>query len=183
MFLSDKEILRLVEKNKDFIFPFLDHKTDNDFPSAGLEPAGYTFRLSDEYYIPKMEPDIMITKSKLKDYYSRAEKKVAVDGFIEILPQQHVILTSFEKFNMPKNVGGICFPKSTYAKLGLMVDITSIEPGWRGYLAVGVTNLIHSAIYLFPGSGLAQIHFFKVNSQKIYEGMHQDLNGIISNAE
>jgi len=94
-------------------------------------------------------------------------------GGLLLEPGTHVIGYSVERFSMPDNLFALVFGKSTYARHGLLVNATPIEPGWQGYLALGLCNASNSPILVRPGQGIAQVVFFRVADSLKYDGKHQ----------
>ena len=66
-----------------------------------------------------------------------------------------------ERFVMPSNVAGICLTKSTYARCGLLLNTTPLEPGWSGFLTLEIANLTDLTIRVYTGEGIAQVMFFE----------------------
>lgn len=99
--------------------------------SAGLSPAGYDLRL--------VLPD------------DRREHWLA--------PREFMLCATFEKFNMPDDLLGLVHDKSTWARRGLSVFNTVIEPGWHGYLTLELVNHGQNTIHLQAGQGIAQVVF------------------------
>jgi dCTP deaminase len=75
-------------------------------------------------------------------------------------PGGFVLCRSVERFRIPHNVVGLGFGKSTYARMGIFVNVTPLEPGWEGYLTLAVNNLSGVPFKLVAGEGLCQILFF-----------------------
>jgi deoxycytidine triphosphate deaminase len=94
-------------------------------------------------------------------------------GGLLLEPGVHVIGYSVERFNMPNDLFALVFGKSTYARHGLLVNATPIEPGWCGYLALGLCNVSNSPILVRPNQGIAQVVFFRVSEHLKYDGKHQ----------
>lgn len=85
------------------------------------------------------------------------------------------LASSFEEFHMPKNLLGIVHDKSTWARRGLAVQNTVIEPGWKGYLTLELTNHGYQHIEILAGTPIAQILFHYIDEEtEGYDGKYQN---------
>lgn len=101
------------------------------------------------------------------------------DGLISgrtLLPGEHLLASTLERFNMPNNVIGIVHDKSSWARQGMCVQNTVIEPGWRGYLTLELTNHSQNALVLKRGMAIAQVvfHWLDMPAERPYDGKYQD---------
>jgi dCTP deaminase len=95
--------------------------------------------------------------------------------FYEMPPQSVGNGISLERFSMPNDIGAIVEGKSTYARLGLITNVTPIEPGWNGYLTMNFINTSPYPIRIFADEGIAQVMFFRCGEvDKPYEGHYQN---------
>ena len=156
MILNDLAIQARAEKG--MIAPFVPHQvTSNDrgkVVSFGLTSFGYDIRLGQTFveYQHGHAPNDPKAPSSLQHTTFTADHYV-------IKPGAFVLAHSAEHFNIPANIVGICVGKSTYARLGIHVLVTPLEPGWRGYLTLEIANLSNVAVKLYSGEGIAQIMF------------------------
>jgi len=101
---------------------------------------------------------------------------ITTDNNVDLAPGGFMLTCSREKFLMPRNVVGVVHDKSSLARKGLAVQNTILEPGWRGYLTLELSN--HSAYWvrLETGSAIAQVvfHFLDEPAEKPYTGKYQD---------
>jgi dCTP deaminase len=101
---------------------------------------------------------------------------ITVDTQVDLMPGSFVLVCTCERFVMPRNVVGVVHDKSSLARKGLAVQNTILEPGWRGYLTLELSN--HSAyrIRLPIASAIAQVifHFLDEPAEKPYTGKYQD---------
>lgn len=121
----------------------------------GLGPAGYDLRLvlPDERWGNEMRP---------------AES-------YQLDPGEFLLAAAEERFNMPNDILGIVHDKSSFARRGMSVFNTVIEPGWRGFLTLELVNLGREPIELFAGQGIAQVIFHQLDNPTVpYEGKYQD---------
>lgn len=100
--------------------------------------------------------------------------RVAQD--VTIAPGTFELASTFEEFNMPDQLVGIVHDKSTWARKGLAVQNTVIEPGWRGYLTLELTNHSKETLYISEGDPIAQIlfHILDKETEQPYTGKYQD---------
>lgn len=155
--LPDHEIKRLCRAEPPLIEPFL--PTSEGKPSYGLSSAGYDLRLGTRFLVPLERPGAVADPVGLaRDLYREV---VATQDFL--LPPRSVALAeTVEVLHMPDDVLGLIVGKSTYARCGLLVNATPVEPGWRGRLTLELANLSPHAIRLYVGRGIAQIVFFRL---------------------
>lgn len=101
---------------------------------------------------------------------------VRCDQWFELAPGDFTLLSTMERFVMPTDVVGIVHDKSTWARRGLAVQNTVIEPGWTGYLTLEVTNHGHDVIQCWSGVGIAQIIFHRLDepTEEPYDGKYQN---------
>jgi len=122
--------------------------------SHGLGPAGYDLQL---------------------DLTSHPDAQDGGTRHLFISPGSFLLASTVECFNMPADVIGIVHDKSSWARQGLCVQNTVIEPGWRGYLTLELTNHSRHVIRLEHGLGIAQVVFHEVlNPGEAYSGKYQD---------
>jgi dCTP deaminase len=98
-----------------------------------------------------------------------------------VLPDGLFVLgESSETFDMPPDRVGVCFGKSTYARCGVLVNVTPLEPGWKGRLVIEIANVGHSPVVIYPGEGIAQVLFLQVDGDVsgAYSGKWQDQKGL-----
>jgi dCTP deaminase len=106
---------------------------------------------------------------------SSAGYDIRTEQDLDLPPSKFILASSIEYFNMPLNILGIVHDKSTWARCGIAVQNTVIEPGWRGYLTLEITNHGQEHVQVKAGSGIAQIIFHKlIHSADVYEGKYQD---------
>ena len=183
MFLNDKEINSLAEF--DILMPFVGEKrrkvNGHKAVSYGLSQCGYDIRLSpaqfsvfegDQVLLPDQA---LCPKANDVRTYDLKLQHSELGFFYELPPQGVGNGISLERFSMPNDIGAIVKGKSTYARLGLITNITPIEPGWSGYLTMNFINTSPFPIRLFADEGIAQVMFFRCGEvDKPYEGHYQN---------
>ena len=97
-------------------------------------------------------------------------------------PNSFALSRTVEMFDMPDNVLAICMGKSTYARCGLGLHVTPIEPGWRGHVVLEFSNTTTLPTYIYANEGIAQFLFFKGNTPRVTyrdrKGKYQNQTGI-----
>jgi len=146
----------------DMIKPFQPQQVKKNNISYGLSSYGYDIRIADEFKIFKgsNKKNILDPKNIKPDLFEDFK------GDICIIPSNSFILArSFEYFKMPSNVLALCAGKSTYARIGVIVNVTPLEPSWEGYLTIAISNTSGSSAKLYANEGIAQVVFFESDEQ------------------
>ena len=147
----------------DMIVPFEPEQVRGPVISYGLSSYGYDIRLANEFkvLVPGEDPA-----------ESLDPKLVTVDSFadtltstFELAPQTFVLGRSLEYFRIPPNVLTLCTGKSSYARCGVLVNVTPFEPGWEGYATLCIANVGPRPVRLYAGEGIAQVLFFESDEQ------------------
>lgn len=178
--LSDKEILTL-NKEYEFISPFskelIREENNQKIISYGLSSFGYDIRCGNNFMLFTKKPGEVIDPKNFSK--GLIDEYVVLDGEPFILPPHTFALTySQETLDMPDNLLAICIGKSTYARTGLIVNVTPIEPSWKGQITIEISNTTDLPIYVYPNEGIAQLIFFKGNKPKV---TYKDRNGKYQN--
>jgi dCTP deaminase len=147
--------------------------------SYGLGPYGYDLRLDRTYKCLRANINTVLDPHQLKesDFETRSED-------IIFIPPGHFILgKSLEYFRMPKKILGLVFGKSTYARCGIIVNVTPLEPEWTGFLTISIANCGPRPVALHPLQGIAQVIFIEsadlpIMSYKDLKGKYNDQNEI-----
>ena len=167
---SDKWIRRMSVQNK-MIEPFVDKNIGGNSISYGLSSYGYDIRVSDEYKIfTNLNNSIIDPKN--------FDNKSFVDyrGDVCIVPANSFALArSIEYFRIPRNVLTVCLGKSTYARCGIIVNVTPFEPEWEGYVTLEISNTTPLPAKIYSNEGLCQVIFFE--SDEICELSYKDKSG------
>jgi dCTP deaminase len=156
MVLSDKEIKEYVKKYK-MIEPFQSSQVKKGKISFGLSSYGYDFRLADEF---KIFTNVYCATVDPKNFSEKAF--IDFKGKVCVIPPNSFILgRSLEYFRIPRDVIGICLGKSTYARCGIVVNVTPLEPEWEGYITVEISNTTPLPAKIYAKEGIGQILFLK----------------------
>ena len=187
MLLNDIEISKLAED--DIFMPYVGEKTKT-LPdgrpalSFGLSQSGYDIRLSpSDFVIYDRSPLEFDVKDAPDGRPAKFQSNESGD-FFAIPPGCHGLGVSLERFSMPSNVMGLCWGKSTYARAGLIANITPIEPGWCGYLTMSLSNPTSKFIRVYANEGIAQVVLFRCDTvAKPYEGKYQNQGASVTTAK
>ena len=135
--------------------------------SLGVSSYGYDLRLAPDGF--RVFSPIASVEIDPKNFDERslveAPLWTAADGsrYWLLPPHSYALGVTIERFNMPANVIGFCLGKSTYARSGLIVNTTPLEPGWRGRLVLEFSNSADLPIRIYANEGIAQVTFFESN--------------------
>ena len=175
---SDKWIRKMSEKHN-MIDPFIDKNIRESSISYGLSSYGYDIRVSDEYKIFTNINNSIIDPKNFDD-----KSFVNYKGDVCIVPANSFALArSVEYFKIPRNVLTICLGKSTYARCGIIVNVTPFEPEWEGHVTLEISNTTPLPAKIYSNEGLCQVLFFESDEEceKSYldkNGKYQLLTGI-----
>lgn len=154
--LADHQI-RDLAINQGMIEPFVEKQTAKGAISYGLSSYGYDARCSNEFKIfTNIDNAIVDPKAFSQQSFVDRETDVCV-----IPPNSFVLTRSVEYFRIPKDVLVICLGKSTYARCGLIVNVTPLEPGWEGHVTLEISNTTPLPAKVYANEGLCQFLFFK----------------------
>ncbi|HKX31996.1 MAG TPA: dCTP deaminase [Blastocatellia bacterium] len=175
------------------ITPFAEHLIrevkDCRIISAGLSSYGYDLRLAPDGF--RVFSPIASAEIDPKNFDERslteAPLRTAGDGsqYWLLPPHSYALGVTLETFNMPRNVIGFCLGKSTYARCGLIVNATPLEPGWRGRLVLEFSNSADLPIRIYANEGIAQVTFFESDEECATSyadrgGKYQDQAGLVT---
>ena len=158
--LSDKWIKGMVKTNN-MISPFENKQVRGNKISYGLSSFGYDARVSNEFKIfTNINSEIVDPKNfKLNNFISKK-----VDECI-IPPNSFVLSSTVEYFRIPNDVMVICLGKSTYARCGIIVNVTPLEPSWEGNVTLEFSNTTPLPAKIYANEGAAQLIFLKGNEK------------------
>mgnify|MGYP005996170365 CR=1 FL=1 len=168
--LSDKTIRKLALEEK-MISPFEDKQVREGKISYGLSSFGYDARVSEEF---KIFTNVNSEIVDPKDF--KSTNFVTKNGAECIIPPNSFVLArSVEHFKIPKDILVICLGKSTYARCGIIVNVTPLEPGWEGFVTLEFSNTTPLPAKIYANEGAAQFIFLKGNETP--EVTYADRNG------
>lgn len=162
------------------IEPFVDGQVRDGVISYGLSSYGYDIRIANEFRIftPGLG-DLTVVDPKHFD----ARSMVDFRGDVCVIPPNSFILArTIEYFRIPRNVLTVCLGKSTYARCGLIVNVTPFEPEWEGYVTLEISNTTPLPAKVYANEGIAQVLFFEGDPPEMSyadkKGKYQGQTGI-----
>jgi len=153
---SDRWIRRMAVEHR-MIEPFSDKQVRDGVISYGLSSYGYDVRIADEF---KIFTNINSTVIDPKKFDPRSFVDVKGDVCI-IPPNSFALARTVEYFRIPRNVLTVCVGKSTYARCGIIVNVTPFEPEWEGIVTLEVSNTTPLPAKIYANEGIAQVLFFE----------------------
>jgi dCTP deaminase len=158
---NDRWIRRMAIEHQ-MIEPFVDYDgKQKGVISFGISSYGYDLRVADEYKV------FTNVRSSIVD-----PKEFAPDSFVDfkgdiciIPPNSFALARSVERFKIPRNVLALCIGKSSYARCGIIVNITPLEPLWEGTLTLEISNTTPLPAKIYSGEGLAQVLFYESDEE------------------
>jgi dCTP deaminase len=139
------------------IEPFEDRQVRDGVVSYGLSSYGYDIRVADEF---KVFTNINSTVVDPKSFDARSFVDVKADVCI-IPPNSFALGKTVEYFRIPRDVLTVCVGKSTYARCGLIVNVTPFEPEWEGFVTLEISNTTPLPARVYANEGIAQVLFFQ----------------------
>ena len=179
MIKSDRWIRRMAVE-KGMIKPFEDRQVRKGGISYGLSSYGYDIRIADEF---KIFTNINTTIVDPKSFDPRSF--VDYQGEVAVIPPNSFALgRSVEYFKIPRNVLTICVGKSTYARCGIITNVTPFEPEWEGYVTLEISNTTPLPAKIYANEGIAQVLFFESDEPCLVsyadrQGKYQGQQGIV----
>ena len=175
---SDRWIRQMALEMK-MIDPFEEKQVRAGSISYGLSSYGYDIRLADEF---KIFTNVNSTIVDPKAFVPRAFVDFRGDVCV-IPPNSFALGRTVEYFRIPRNVITICLGKSTYARCGIITNVTPFEPEWEGFATLEISNTTPLPARVYAREGIAQVIFFEsdeecVQSYKDKKGKYQAQTGI-----
>ena len=168
--LSDKTIRKLALE-EGMISPFEDKQVREGKISYGLSSFGYDARVSEEFKIfTNVNSEIVDPKDFRPTNFVTKNVPVCI-----IPPNSFVLARTIERFKIPKDILVICLGKSTYARCGIIVNVTPLEPGWEGHVTLEFSNTTPLPAKIYANEGVAQFILLKGNETP--EVTYADRNG------
>ena len=153
------------------IEPFEDRQVRAGVISYGLSSYGYDIRVADEF---KVFTNINSTVVDPKNFDARSFVDIKADICI-IPPNSFALAKTVEYFRIPRDVLTVCVGKSTYARCGLIVNVTPFEPEWEGFVTLEISNTTPLPARVYANEGISQVLFFQ--SDEVCEVSYADKKG------
>ncbi len=168
---SDKWIRRQSAENR-MIEPFVDSQVREGVISYGVSSYGYDIRVGNQF---KIFTNIHSTVVDPKAFDSKSFVNVISDSFVTIPPNSFALAQTVEYFRIPRNVITVCVGKSTYARCGIIVNVTPFEPEWEGFVTLEISNTTPLPARIYANEGIAQVLFFE--SDEVCQTSYADKKG------
>jgi dCTP deaminase len=163
--------IRRMSLEHGMIEPFEDRQVRAGVISYGLSSYGYDIRVADEF---KVFTNINNTVVDPKNFDDRSFVDMKTDVCI-IPPNSFALARTVEYFRIPRDVLTVCVGKSTYARCGLIVNVTPFEPEWEGFVTLEVSNTTPLPAKVYANEGISQVLFFQ--SDEVCETSYADKKG------
>ena len=163
--------IRARSLEEQMITPFEEKLTRDGVISYGLSSYGYDARVSDEFKIfTNIDSAIVDPKSFSEKGFVDRKTDVCI-----IPPNSFVLARTVERFKIPRDVLVVCVGKSTYARCGIIVNVTPLEPEWEGHVTLEFSNTTPLPAKIFANEGACQFLFFK--GESVCETSYADRSG------
>ncbi|RZD16251.1 MAG: dCTP deaminase [Candidatus Acididesulfobacter guangdongensis] len=178
MMIKNDIWIEKMAKEHDMITPFENAQVRNGVISYGVSSFGYDLRISNEF---KIFTNINTTIVDPKNFDTKSFVDITTEECI-VPPNSFALGRSVEYFKIPRNVVTICLGKSTYARCGIIVNVTPFEPEWEGYVTLEISNTTPLPAKIYANEGLAQVLFFEGEAPRVSykdkKGKYQSQTGI-----
>ena len=167
---ADTWIRRMALERK-MIEPFVESQVRDGVISYGLSSYGYDIRVADEFKIfTNINSTIVDPKNFDEQSFVDFKGEVCI-----IPPNSFALARTVEYFRIPRNILTICLGKSTYARCGIIVNVTPFEPEWEGHATLEISNTTPLPARIYAGEGIAQVVFFEAD--EVCEVSYADKKG------
>ncbi len=159
--------IRFMAQHRNMIEPFVDRQVRTPDQNAekvvsfGLSSYGYDLRVADEF---KIFTNVFNSIVDPKNFKENSFIQIRGDTCI-VPPNSFALARSIEYFRIPRNILTICVGKSTYARCGIIVNVTPFEPEWEGFVTLEISNTTPLPAKIYANEGLAQVLFFQSESE------------------
>ena len=161
MGLKPDHWIRKMALEKRMIEPFTDSQVRDGVISYGVSSYGYDIRVADEFKV-FTNTNTTIVDPKRFDPRSFIDVK---GNCCVIPPNSFILARTVEYFKIPRNILTICLGKSTYARCGIIVNVTPFEPEWEGYATLEISNTTPLPAKIYANEGIAQIIFLEADEE------------------
>jgi len=153
---SDRWIKKMAREHR-MIEPFVDGQTGTGVVSYGVSSYGYDIRVADEF---KVFTNVYNTVVDPKNFDPRSFVDIKADVCV-IPPNSFALARTIEYFRIPRDILTVCVGKSTYARCGIIVNVTPFEPEWEGHVTIEISNTTPLPARIYANEGIAQVLFFQ----------------------
>ena len=166
----DTWITRMAREHN-MIDPFVDDQVRQGVISYGVSSYGYDVRVGDEF---KVFTNVYNTVVDPKNFDPKSFVDIKADVCI-IPPNSFALASTIEYFRIPRDILTVCLGKSTYARCGIIVNVTPFEPEWEGHVTIEISNTTPLPAKIYANEGVAQVIFFE--SDEVCETSYKDRGG------
>lgn len=159
MGLKNDRWIREMAAQHGMIEPFIDSQVRQGVISYGVSSYGYDVRVTDEF---KIFTNVFSAIVDPKQFDPRSMVDFKGDVCI-IPPNSFALARTVEYFRIPRSILTICLGKSTYARCGIIVNVTPFEPEWEGYVTLEISNTTPLPAKIYANEGIAQVLFFEAD--------------------
>jgi dCTP deaminase len=153
------------------IEPFVDEQVRAGVISYGVSSYGYDVRVGNEF---KVFTNVFNTVVDPKNFDSKSFVDIVADVCI-IPPNSFALASTVEYFRIPRDILTVCLGKSTYARCGIIVNVTPFEPEWEGHVTIEISNTTPLPAKIYANEGIAQVLFFQ--SDEVCARSYRDKKG------
>jgi dCTP deaminase len=157
---SDRWITRMAREHR-MIEPFSESQVREGVISYGVSSYGYDIRVADEFKIFTNVNSTIVDPKRFDE-----QSFVDFKGSVCIVPPNSFALArTVEYFRIPRNILTVCLGKSTYARCGIIVNVTPFEPEWEGTATLEISNTTPLPAKIYANEGIAQVIFFEADEE------------------
>jgi dCTP deaminase len=173
MSIKSDSWIRRMARDHGMIEPFVDGQVREGAISYGVSSYGYDMRVAPEFRIFTNVLSVIVDPKHFD-----ARSFVEFDGDVCIVPPNSFALArSVEYFRIPRNVLTICLGKSTYARCGIITNVTPFEPEWEGYVTLEISNTTPLPAKIYANEGICQVLFFEADDDDVCQTSYADKKG------
>jgi dCTP deaminase len=160
-------------RERAMIEPFEESQVRQGAISYGVSSYGYDMRVADEF---RIFTNVHSTVVDPKNFDARSF--VEYNGAVCLVPPNSFALArSVEYFRIPRDVLTICVGKSTYARCGIITNVTPLEPDWEGHVTLEISNTTPLPAKIYANEGIAQVLFFEADPDDVCQTSYADKKG------
>ena len=163
--------IRKMALEEKMIEPFVEGQVSKGVISYGLSSYGYDIRVSDEFKVFTNVHNSMVDP---KNFDEKSFVEIKADECI-VPPNSFALARTIEYFRIPRSTLTVCLGKSTYARCGIIVNVTPFEPEWEGYVTLEISNTTPIPAKMYANEGIAQVLFFE--GDEVCETSYADKKG------
>jgi dCTP deaminase len=161
MGLKPDHWIRQMAAEQSMIEPFVESQVRDGVISYGVSSYGYDIRVADEF---KVFTNVFGATVDPKHFDTKSMVDIKADVCV-IPPNSFALARTVEYFRIPRKVLTVCLGKSTYARCGIIINVTPFEPEWEGYVTLEISNTTPLPAKIYAYEGIAQVLFFEADEE------------------